>query len=255
MRTKRSSAGCWYSRWKHIDDWLLSTHTEKRSVYINSVIIQSFQDYSIFSMLFFLTLWLNDIRIPNKISNQIKPIKLKIQLYNPSSRIKNFFKKKNGTILLRLILKICFFSWNESFTIECSPTDEGRKHGVIEQMIKPIKIFPIVVYTSWLYDFSGRYTSWLVPTCVRREGEGAGVFEKGGIIPLMRGRAEGKSWIVGCARHALVILAWFTWSAVAYLTPFSKVISIDYLEIDALVPRALCCYLASTLLLPLSTSL
>lgn len=36
----------------------------------------------------------NDIRIPNKISNQIKPIKLKIQLYNPSSRIKNFFKKK-----------------------------------------------------------------------------------------------------------------------------------------------------------------
>lgn len=35
----------------------------------------------------------NDIRI-NKISNQIKPIKLKIQLYNPPTRIKNFFKKK-----------------------------------------------------------------------------------------------------------------------------------------------------------------
>lgn len=246
-----------------------SLETYRRLIVVDSYwktqCLYQFSDYPIFSRLFHLFYAIffntlieknpNDIRIPNKISNQIKPIKLKIQLYNPSSRIKNFLKKKNGTILLRLILKIYFFSWNESFTIECSPTDEGRKHGVIEQMIKPIKIFPIVVYTSWLYDFSGRYTSWLVPTCVRREGEGAGVFEKGGIIPLMRGRAEGKSWIVGCARHALVILAWFTWSAVAYLTPFSKVISIDYLEIDALVPRALCCYLASTLLLPLSTSL
>lgn len=136
---------------------------------------------------------------------------------------------------------------------ECSPTDGGRKHGVIEQMIKPIKIFPIVVYTSWLYDFSGRYTSWLVPTCVRREGGGGRCLRKRRNYPsVMRGRAEGKSWIVGCtscARHAPVILAWFTWSAVAYLTPFSKVISIDYLEIDALVPRALL-YLASTPLSP-----
>lgn len=175
-----------------------SLETYRRLIVVDSYwkteCLYQFSDYPIFSRLFHLFYAIffntlieknpNDIRIPNKISNQIKPIKLKIQLYNPSTRIKNFFKKKNGTILLRLILKICFFSWNESFTIECSPTDEGRKHGVIEQMIKPIKIFPIVVYTSWLYDFSGRYTSWLVPTCVRREGEGAGVFEKGGIIPL-----------------------------------------------------------------------
>lgn len=89
----------------------------------------------------------------------------------------------------------------------------------------------------------------------QRRGGGRCLRKRRNYPSVMRGRAEGKSWIVGCARHALVILAWFTWSAVAYLTPFSKVISIDYLEIDALVPRALCCYLASTLLLPLSTSL
>lgn len=98
MRTKRSSAGCWYTVVGNISTIDCCRLIVKNGVFISIQWLSNlFKIIPSFRAIFFNTLIEknpNDIRIPNKISNQIKPIKLKIQLYNPSSRIKNFLKKK-----------------------------------------------------------------------------------------------------------------------------------------------------------------